>query len=451
MDNAFIWDDSFITGFDHVDQQHHVLVDLFNELNQAVLAPSGDSDGLLADVYGRLLAYTEYHFREEEELMAQYAVDTRHVENHRNMHQQFIDQVQVLWAQRSAMGDPSATLVGFLTSWLGLHILGIDQSMARQIAAIHEGISPADAYEFETKFHDNGTQANGTQANGTQALLRLIGKLYTAVSTQNMQLAQANQTLEDRVVQRTQELEAAMARLRAMARTDGLLGIANRAHFHERLEQVCALALRGERPVGVLMVDVDCFKAFNDHYGHLHGDACLQKIAKALTGCRTAPRIWWPAMVAKSWWCCCPIPIWRGPSRWPSAWWRPWPSWALPTRPRQQHRWSPSAWACAHKFPMPAQTTPAALPPCWPVPMRRCTVQKIRGAIAGWRDSAVAGESPNAKRPVQQAGGAFAFLFQDGAGRGFLRCGGLPDVVQVGEGPVVGVFALQNPQMGDAA
>ncbi len=275
MGNAFIWDDSFITGFDHVDQQHHVLVDLFNELNQAVLAPSGDSDGLLADVYGRLLAYTEYHFREEEELMAQYAVDTRHVENHRNMHQQFIEQVQVLWAQRSAMGDPSATLLGFLTSWLGLHILGIDQSMARQIAAIHEGISPADAYEFETKFHDNGTQA----------LLRLIGKLYKAVSTQNMQLAHANQTLEDRVVQRTQELEAAMARLRAMARTDGLLGIANRAHFHERLEQVCALALRGERPVGVLMVDVDCFKAFNDHYGHLHGDACLQKIAKALTGC----------------------------------------------------------------------------------------------------------------------------------------------------------------------
>ena len=40
MDNAFIWDDSFITGFDHVDQQHHVLVDLFNELNQAVLAPA---------------------------------------------------------------------------------------------------------------------------------------------------------------------------------------------------------------------------------------------------------------------------------------------------------------------------------------------------------------------------------------------------------------------------
>lgn len=275
MDNAFVWDDSFITGFDHVDQQHHVLVDLFNELNCAVLDPGCGNAGLLADVYGRLLAYTEYHFREEEELMAQYGVDTRHVQSHRNMHQQFIEQVQTLWAQRSSMTDPSATLVGFLTSWLGLHILGIDQSMARQIAAIDQGVGPADAYEVEIKFHDNGTQA----------LLRLIGKLYTAVSTQNMQLAHANQNLENRVVQRTLELETANARLRSVARTDGLLGIANRTHFHERLEQVCALALRGERPVGVLMLDVDCFKAFNDHYGHLHGDACLQKIAETLGGC----------------------------------------------------------------------------------------------------------------------------------------------------------------------
>jgi len=275
MDNAFVWDDSFVTGFDDVDQQHHVLVDLFNELNRAMLDPSGARDGLLADVYGRLLAYTEYHFREEEELMAQYNVDVRHVQGHRSMHQQFVEQIQTLWTQRLTMTDPSATLVGFLTSWLGLHILGIDQSMARQIAAIHEGISPTKAYEIETKFHDNGTQA----------LLRLIGKLYTALSTQNMQLALSNQNLEDRVVQRTQELEAANARLRTLSRTDALLGIANRSHFHERLEQICALALRGERPVGVIMIDVDCFKAFNDRYGHLQGDECLQKVAKALEGC----------------------------------------------------------------------------------------------------------------------------------------------------------------------
>lgn len=275
MDNAFVWDNNFVTGFDDLDQQHHVLVDLFNELNHAMLNPLGDRDGMLADVYGRLLAYTEYHFREEEDLMAQYGVDMRHVQNHRSMHQQFVQQIQTLWTQRATMSDPSATLVGFLTSWLGLHILGIDQSMARQIIAIQDGMSPSKAYEIEVKFHDNGTQA----------LLRLIGKLYTALSAQNMQLALANQNLEDRVVLRTQELEAANARLRAVSRTDALLGIANRSHFHERLEQICALALRGERPVGVIMIDVDCFKAFNDRYGHLRGDECLQKVAKALNAC----------------------------------------------------------------------------------------------------------------------------------------------------------------------
>ncbi len=49
----------------------------------------------------------------KKKLMAQYAVDTRHVENHRNMHQQFIEQVQVLWAQRSAMGTPALPCWGF--------------------------------------------------------------------------------------------------------------------------------------------------------------------------------------------------------------------------------------------------------------------------------------------------------------------------------------------------
>ncbi len=275
MDTAFVWDENFVTGLNDVDQQHHILVDLFNELNRAIFDHSSERDGLLADVYGRLLAYTEYHFREEEDLMAQYGLDMRHMQSHRSMHQQFVEQIQTLWLQRTCMTDPSATLVGFLTSWLGLHILGIDQSMARQITSIQNGMSPEDAFEVESKIHDNGTQA----------LLRMIGKLYTVLSAQNAQLAKANQSLEDRVVQRTQELEAANARLRAASRTDALLGIANRAHFNERYEQICALALRGERPVGVIMLDVDCFKLFNDRYGHLQGDACLQKIAQALQAC----------------------------------------------------------------------------------------------------------------------------------------------------------------------
>nr|WP_217451105.1 hemerythrin family protein [Comamonas jiangduensis] len=189
MDTAFVWDQHFVTDLDSVDEQHHALVDLFNELSRGLFSKRSDREVVLADTYARLLAYTEHHFQEEEALMQTFGVDPRHVESHRCMHQQFVEQVIMLWAQRTTMSDPATTLVGFLTSWLGLHILGIDQSMARQIKSIQDGMLPADAYDKERGNHDNGTQA----------LLKMIGKLYTALTSQNAQLALANQTLEARV------------------------------------------------------------------------------------------------------------------------------------------------------------------------------------------------------------------------------------------------------------
>ena len=275
MDTSFVWDDGFVTGLDVVDVQHRALVDLFNELSHALFSPSSGGEALLADVYGRLLAYTAYHFREEEELMGRCGLDARHIEGHRLLHQQFEEQVRMLWMQRASMADAGTTLVDFLTSWLGLHILGIDQSMARQIASVQAGLSAAEAFDREREAHDNGIQA----------LLKMISKLYSALSVQNAQLAAANQHLEERVAQRTHELEEANERLRTLSRTDALLGIANRAHFNEWLEQTCALARRARRPVGLVMIDVDCFKRYNDHYGHQQGDACLQAVARAVAGC----------------------------------------------------------------------------------------------------------------------------------------------------------------------
>lgn len=285
MDTTFVWDDNFITELDPVDEQHHALVDLFNELSGALFrqARDGDvsaaADAVLEDVYRRLLAYTEYHFAEEEALMADCGVDERHMQAHRHLHQQFVEQVALLWRQRKSMADPGTTLVGFLTSWLGLHILGVDQSLARQIASIRSGVPADQAFEQERQAHDHGTQA----------LLKMIGKLYTVLSLQNMQLAESNEGLEARVAERTRELERANARLESMSRTDGLLQIANRAYFEERLVQACAQAARTGRPVGLVMIDVDHFKRYNDRHGHQQGDRCLQAVAHAIR--RSAHRV----------------------------------------------------------------------------------------------------------------------------------------------------------------
>ena len=277
MDTSFIWDDGFVTGLDVVDAQHHALVDLFNELNQALFSPAGDRQALLADIYARLLAYAEYHFREEEQLMAQSGLDARHVQAHCRLHQQFVQQIRVMWARRGTQADLGAMLVDFLTAWLGLHILGIDRSMARQIASRRQGLDAAKAFERERQ--------RARHDDGMQTLLKMINRLYSALSVQNTQLASANQDLEERVTQRTRELELANERLRLLSRTDALLDIANRAHFNEWLEQACTLARRTQRPLGLVMIDVDCFKRYNDRYGHQQGDACLQAVARAVAGC----------------------------------------------------------------------------------------------------------------------------------------------------------------------
>jgi diguanylate cyclase (GGDEF)-like protein len=76
-------------------------------------------------------------------------------------------------------------------------------------------------------------------------------------------------------------LEANNASLKLLALSDGLTGLANRRHFDQRLSAEFKRAIRDQSPLALVMIDVDYFKRFNDHHGHVAGDACLQMVAKA--------------------------------------------------------------------------------------------------------------------------------------------------------------------------
>jgi diguanylate cyclase (GGDEF)-like protein len=80
----------------------------------------------------------------------------------------------------------------------------------------------------------------------------------------------------------SEELEAANQKLAALSITDGLTGLANRRHFDEILAAEWARARRTGKSVAILMIDVDWFKKYNDHYGHQGGDDCLSRIAGVL-------------------------------------------------------------------------------------------------------------------------------------------------------------------------
>jgi diguanylate cyclase (GGDEF)-like protein len=71
-------------------------------------------------------------------------------------------------------------------------------------------------------------------------------------------------------------------RIGEMASRDGLTGLKNRRAFDEHLRRVWQLAVRNRCALGVLLIDVDFFKSFNDSMGHQAGDAALQRIAEVV-------------------------------------------------------------------------------------------------------------------------------------------------------------------------
>jgi diguanylate cyclase (GGDEF)-like protein len=78
------------------------------------------------------------------------------------------------------------------------------------------------------------------------------------------------------------ELDLLSKELAAISRQDALTGLPNRRHFDEILAREWASCLREQAPLGILFIDVDFFKRFNDLYGHHAGDECLRHVARAL-------------------------------------------------------------------------------------------------------------------------------------------------------------------------
>lgn len=72
--------------------------------------------------------------------------------------------------------------------------------------------------------------------------------------------------------------------LRLQSYSDGLTGIANRRHFDAAMDNEIRRAKRSGNPLSLLMIDIDCFKPYNDHFGHQQGDDTLARVALALAG-----------------------------------------------------------------------------------------------------------------------------------------------------------------------
>jgi diguanylate cyclase (GGDEF)-like protein len=93
-----------------------------------------------------------------------------------------------------------------------------------------------------------------------------------------------------RSLQRSQRIQYAQKLvMQQLLATDALTGIANRRSFDEVIANEWRRCARAGRPLSLLMIDVDHFKAYNDRFGHQKGDACLRRLARVLVDCIAAP------------------------------------------------------------------------------------------------------------------------------------------------------------------
>jgi diguanylate cyclase (GGDEF)-like protein len=94
----------------------------------------------------------------------------------------------------------------------------------------------------------------------------------------------ASKRAEEILAKTANQLEAENLTLLTLSQQDSLTGLANRRCFDERLEAEFARARRQSIPLGLVLLDVDRFKAYNDHYGHVAGDDCLRRVSAAFAG-----------------------------------------------------------------------------------------------------------------------------------------------------------------------
>ena len=109
-----------------------------------------------------------------------------------------------------------------------------------------------------------------------------FNSLLKRVIEKKQALDELNATLEQKVALRTEQLQQLNAVLTQLSITDGLTDLANRRYFDEALMNECQRAARTNQPLALMMIDVDLFKKYNDHYGHQAGDDCLVSVAEAL-------------------------------------------------------------------------------------------------------------------------------------------------------------------------
>lgn len=254
MDQAleiFPWNDNFSTGIEAVDSQHRNLVKLLNTL-VGHLAFQSDAPSVDA-VFEELKAYSEFHFRYEEQIWCECFKKDLWEEGHKTAHGDFIK--QILDLKNNQANKPIDRVVeeiaSFLTHWLALHIIESDKRMAKVVLATRSGMSLEQAKE----------RANLEMSGATGVLIDTVMGMYDNLAHRTIQLTReiSSRIRSEAALQQTQ---AELLRLKESAESGQRRSLKEISRFAD------ILAHHLQEPVRLQMVYTSRLRdALGDHAG----------------------------------------------------------------------------------------------------------------------------------------------------------------------------------------
>ena len=130
---------------------------------------------------------------------------------------------------------------------------------------------------FITAMSDEEDEAKGLEYGAIDYITKPISPpIVTARVRNHLELKRHR----DILIKLSNELDNKNRELNLLAREDALTGLANRRYFNEVLDKEIKRAFRSRQLLSLILCDVDFFKSYNDHYGHVAGDKCLQAIGQ---------------------------------------------------------------------------------------------------------------------------------------------------------------------------
>ncbi len=173
-----------------------------------------------------------------------------------------LDEIAVEATKIQALLITLGLVIGAITMLIVFIYMSKLQSSLKSIAMIADSISQGD---YSQSIEHSGQ-------------FGALGLLFNAFNNMAVKVKDSIDKLEHH----TEELKIVNKKLKNLSEIDPLTKIANRRSYENRLAHEIAWSKRNANPLSQLMIDIDYFKAYNDHYGHDSGDVTLRRVAESI-------------------------------------------------------------------------------------------------------------------------------------------------------------------------